>query len=238
MRSVNTQQTLPQRVLKERLMGFFLTIEGCEGAGKTTAKTVVLEWLRQAGRDFIETREPGGTPLAEQLRHLVLSEHEEAVSDTTELLMVFAARCQNLAERIEPALAQGKVVVCDRFTDATYAYQGGGRGISDRRIATLEELVQGDRRPDMTLLLDVEPELGLARAKGRAMEQGGELDRIEQEAIEFFHRVRQVYLDRAGQFPDQYVVIDGSQPLEMVQANITRILAERLPKQEKGSPVE
>ncbi len=209
-------------------MGFFLTIEGCEGAGKTTAKGVVLQWLKAAGHEFIETREPGGTPLAEQLRSLVLSEHEEIVTDTTELLMVFAARSQNLSQRIEPALAEGKVVVCDRFTDATYAYQGGGRGIDEQRIAILERLVQGDRRPDMTLLLDIEPELGLARAKGRAIEQGGSLDRIEQEAIEFFHRVRNVYLERAQRFPNQYLVIDGGQSIAEVEASIIKALQERL----------
>ena len=215
-------------------MGFFLTIEGCEGAGKTTAKGVVLEWLTNAGHDFIETREPGGTPLAEQLRSLVLSEHDEKVSDTTELLMVFAARCQNLNENIEPAMAAGKVVVCDRFTDATYAYQGGGRGIDEHRIATLEQLVQGDRRPDMTLLLDVEPELGLARARGRATAQGGSLDRIEQEAIDFFHRVRQVYLDRAKRYPDQYVVIDGGQSIENVRELIVQALNARLAERRQG----
>ncbi|WP_066016803.1 dTMP kinase [Endozoicomonas atrinae] len=209
-------------------MGFFLTIEGCEGAGKTTAKGVVLQWLKAVGHEFVETREPGGTPLAEQLRSLVLSEHEEIVTDTTELLMVFAARCQNLSQRIEPALAEGKVVVCDRFTDATYAYQGGGRGIDEQRIAVLEQLVQGDRRPDMTLLLDIEPELGLARAKGRAIEQGGSLDRIEQEAIEFFHRVRNVYLERAERYPGQYVVVDGGQSIAEVEASIIKALRARL----------
>lgn len=208
-------------------MGFFLTIEGCEGAGKTTAKAVVLQWLQRAGYDVIETREPGGTPLAEQLRALVLAKHDEPVSETTELLMVFAARCQNLTSRIEPALAQGKVVVCDRFTDATYAYQGGGRGIDEQRIATLERLVQGDRRPDMTLLLDVEPELGLARARAR----GAALDRIEEEAVEFFHRVRQVYLERAARFPAQYVVIDGRQPLALVEAQILSALQTRFSRE-------
>nr|WP_257264970.1 dTMP kinase [Endozoicomonas sp. ONNA2] len=209
-------------------MGFFLTIEGCEGAGKTTAKGVVLHWLNANGHDVIETREPGGTPLAEQLRGLVLARHDETVTDTAELLMVFAARSQNLSQRVEPALAEGKVVVCDRFTDATYAYQGGGRGIDEHCIAILEQLVQGDRRPDMTLLLDIEPELGLARARGRAIEQGGILDRIERETIEFFHRVRQVYLARAERFPHQYVVIDGSQSIPEVEAHIIKALQCRL----------
>lgn len=204
-------------------MGLFLTIEGVEGAGKTTAKKVVLRWLQERGREFIETREPGGTPLAEQLRALVLAEHEEQLSDTTELLLMFAARSQNLVERIEPALAAGKVVVCDRFTDATYAYQSGGRGIDEQRIALLEQLVQGDRRPDMTLLLDIDPEAGLARASAR-----GGLDRIEQETVEFFHRVRSVYLQRAGRFTDQYVVIDASQSMADVEQQIVTALQTRL----------
>ncbi len=204
-------------------MGLFLTIEGVEGAGKTTAKKVVLRWLQERGCEFIETREPGGTPLAEQLRALVLAEHEEQVSDTTELLLMFAARSQNLGERIEPALAAGKVVVCDRFTDATYAYQSGGRGIDEQRIALLEQLVQGDRRPDMTLLLDIDPEAGLARASAR-----GGLDRIEQETVEFFHRVRSVYLQRAGRFTDQYVVIDASQSMADVEQQIVTALQTRL----------
>ena len=209
-------------------MGFFLTIEGGEGAGKTTAIRFVKEWLQQRSLEFIETREPGGTQLAEELRALLLAPHEEAISDTTELLMMFAARSQNLTENIEPALAAGKVVVCDRFTDATYAYQGGGRGIDQQKIATLEQLVQGDRRPDMTLLLDVDPEIGMARARGRAQAQRGELDRIEQEAMVFFHRVRDTYLARAKQYPQQYVVIDAGQSIESVKQRIVTALANRL----------
>lgn len=209
-------------------MGFFLTIEGGEGAGKTTAIGFVKEWLQQQSLDFVETREPGGTRLAEELRALLLAPHEETITDTTELLMMFAARSQNLTENIEPALAAGKVVVCDRFTDATYAYQGGGRGIDQTKIATLEQLVQDSRRPDMTLLLDVDPEIGMARARGRAEEQGGELDRIEQEAMAFFHRVRDAYLARAKQYSKQYAVIDASQPIESVRQQIAVALANRL----------
>lgn len=204
-------------------MGFFLTIEGGEGAGKTTALAFVRQWLQAAGREFVETREPGGTRMAEEIRALLLAEHEETVSDTTELLLMFAARSQNVSENIEPALRAGKVVVCDRFTDASYAYQGGGRGIDPQRIAVLEQLVQGDRRPDMTLLLDVDPDIGMARAKGR-----GDLDRIEQEAIEFFHRVRSTYLKRAEQYPDQYVIIDASQSIDSVQQQIVSALTQRL----------
>lgn len=209
-------------------MGFFLTIEGGEGAGKTTAIGFVKEWLQQQSHEFIETREPGGTQLAEELRALLLAPHEETISDTTELLMMFAARSQNLTENIEPALVAGKVVVCDRFTDATYAYQGGGRGIDQQKIATLEQLVQGDRRPDMILLLDVDPEIGMARARGRAEELGGELDRIEQEAMDFFHRVRNTYLARAKQYPNQYAVIDASQSIDSVKQQIAAALAKRL----------
>lgn len=209
-------------------MGFFLTIEGGEGAGKTTAKAVVTNWLKASGWEFIETREPGGTPYAEQIRALLLEEHSEKVTDTTELLLMFAARSQNLSQRIEPALQAGKVVVCDRFTDATYAYQGGGRGIDEQKIAVLEQLVQRDRRPDMTLLLDIEPETGLARARGRAMSEGGELDRIEQEAIDFFHRVRAAYLKRAELYPEQYVVVDAGQSLEAVRLDIIEALQKRL----------
>ena len=209
-------------------MGFFLTIEGGEGAGKTTAIGFVKEWLQQQSHDFVETREPGGTQLAEELRALLLAPHEETISDTTELLMMFAARSQNLTENIEPALAAGKVVVCDRFTDATYAYQGGGRGIDRQKIATLEQLVQGDLRPDMTLLLDVDPEIGMARARGRAEEQGGELDRIEREAMAFFYRVRNTYLARAKQCPGQYAVIDASQSIDSVKQQIAAALASRL----------
>ena len=204
--------------------GFFLTIEGCEGAGKTTAVNFIRSWLDGQGIEFIETREPGGTKVAEELRSLLLNQHDEQLSDTTELLLMFAARSQNLFHNIEPALAAGNVVLCDRFTDATYAYQGGGRGLDQQRIATLENLVQGDRRPDLTILLDVEPETGLARARSR----GQALDRIEQEAMDFFQRVRDTYLERAKRFPKQFEVIDAGQSLEAVQTHLRDVLLRRL----------
>ncbi|MGI9277154.1 MAG: dTMP kinase [Endozoicomonas sp.] len=204
--------------------GFFLTIEGCEGAGKTTAVNFIRDWLAGQGAEFIETREPGGTKVAEDLRGLLLNHYDEQLSDTTELLLMFAARSQNLFHNIEPALAEGKVVICDRFTDATYAYQGGGRGLDPSRIAVLENLVQGERRPDMTILLDVEPEVGLARARSR----GQALDRIEQEAMDFFQRVREAYLERARQFPEQYEGIDAGQSLEAVQVQLREVLQRRL----------
>ena len=208
--------------------GFFLTIEGCEGAGKTTAVKVIKDWMNQQGVEYVETREPGGTPVAESVRSLLLEHGNEQLSDITELLLMFAARSQNLFHNIEPALEQGKVVLCDRFTDATFAYQGGGRQLDTAQIATLETLVQGDRRPDLTILLDVEPDIGLTRARNRARNKGGDLDRIEQETMDFFQRVRQAYLDRAKRFPDQFAVIDAGQPLRQVKSAILEHLNQRL----------
>ena len=208
--------------------GFFLTIEGCEGAGKTTAVNVIKQWLGSRGIDFTETREPGGTPMAENLRSLLLDHGDETVADITELLLMFAARSQNLFHNIEPAMERGQVVLCDRFTDATFAYQGGGRQLDVQQIATLETLVQGERRPDMTILLDVEPEVGLTRARNRVLKQGGKLDRIEQEAMDFFNRVRNTYLERARQFPEQFEVIDAGQPLKVVKAQLISTLERRL----------
>ena len=206
----------------------FVTIEGCEGAGKTTAVTFIRDWLGQNGIEFIETREPGGTTLAETLRGMVLNPHDEKLADTTELLLMFAARSQNLFHNIEPALTEGKLVLCDRFTDATFAYQGGGRGLDQEKIATLEKLIQGERRPDLTILLDVEPEVGMARARARAKMEDGKLDRIEQEAMDFFARVRNTYLERARQHPGQFEVIDAGQSLENVQEQIASVLARRV----------
>lgn len=208
--------------------GFFLTIEGCEGAGKTTAVNVIKGWMAARDIGFTETREPGGTPMAENLRSMLLDHGDEQVADITELLLMFAARSQNLHHTIEPALECGRVVLCDRFTDATFAYQGGGRQLDTQQIATLETLVQGERRPDMTILLDVEPGVGLARARNRARSQGGRLDRIEQEAMDFFNRVRNTYLERARQYPDQFEVIDAGQPLEAVKAQLLEVLERRL----------
>ena len=193
----------------------FITIEGVEGVGKSTNITVIKEYLEQHNIDYVLTREPGGTLLAEAIRDLLLEDHSEDVDPVTELLLMFAARSQHLAEVIGPALAVGNWVLCDRFTDATYAYQGGGRGIESEKIAILENLVQGELRPDLTLILDLEPELGLARAANR-----GELDRFEKQQLEFFNKVRNVYLQRAGDEPDRCVVIDASQELEQVKADV------------------
>ncbi len=193
----------------------FITIEGGEGVGKSTNIQFITQRLQEAGIDFVLTREPGGTPLAEKVRELLLNNHDEPVAEMTELLLIFASRAQHLARVIKPALAANKWVICDRFTDATYAYQGGGRGLERATIAELETLVQGTLRPDLTYLLDLPPSIGLARASKRAA-----LDRFEQEQIAFFERVRACYLERAAQEPDRCVVIDASAPLAEVQSDI------------------
>ncbi|MDO9519718.1 MAG: dTMP kinase [Pseudohongiella sp.] len=203
-----SEQTVTKR-------GCFITVEGTEGVGKTTN----IAWIRQCllahGIDPLQTREPGGTELAEQIRALLLSPRDEKMAELTELLLVFAARAQHLAQKINPALTAGQWVLCDRFTDATYAYQGGGRNLDKQTISTLENLVQGELRPDLILILDIEPELGLQRARLR-----GEPDRFEQETLAFFNRVRAAYLDRARQNPSRYLIVDASQPLDQVQQQI------------------
>ena len=201
------------------MAGRFITIEGGEGAGKSTAQTFLAEKLTAQGIPVVQTREPGGTPLAEAIRRNLLSVDEEAPVEMAELLLVFAARAQHLTKVIEPALSQGQWVLCDRFTDATYAYQGAGRGLSAELIGKLESLVQGDRRPDTVILLDMPPEIGLVRARAR-----GALDRFEQEEQAFFERVRQGYLERADQFPDRYVVVDAAQNLIDVQKSLEAVM--------------
>jgi dTMP kinase len=203
--------------------GKFLTIEGTEGVGKSTNLAFVRDWLVAKGIEVIVTREPGGTPLAEEIRGLLLAKRDEPVDETTELLLVFAARAQHLAQVIKPALARGAWVLSDRFTDATYAYQGGGRGLNRATIAQLEQLVQEELRPDLTLILDIDVELGLNRARQR-----GELDRFESETLEFFERVRVAYHQRATAAPGCYGIIDAGQPLEKVQQDIDRLLTRLL----------
>lgn len=194
----------------------FITVEGVEGVGKTTALNYVKELLAQAHIDALFTREPGGTEIAEAIRRLILLEkYEEEMCGETELLLVFAARAQHLATVIKPAIAAGIWVVSDRFTDASYAYQGAGRGISVARIAEIETWVQGDFRPDLTLLLDAPVEIAMARANKRAA-----LDRIEAETKDFFVRARAAYLARAEQEPERFRIVDASQDLLTVQAQI------------------
>nr|A4XST1.1 RecName: Full=Thymidylate kinase; AltName: Full=dTMP kinase [Pseudomonas mendocina ymp] len=201
------------------MTGLFITLEGPEGAGKSTNREYLAERLREQGVDVVLTREPGGTPLAERIRELLLDPSDEPMAADTELLLVFAARAQHLQQVIRPALAKGCVVLCDRFTDATYAYQGGGRGLSIERIAQLEQFVQGELRPDLTLIFDLPVEVGLARAAAR-----GRLDRFEQEGRGFFEAVRQAYLQRAVQAPQHYRVLDAGQTLAQVQADIDALL--------------
>jgi dTMP kinase len=199
--------------------GLFITLEGPEGAGKSTNREYLAERLRERGIDVLLTREPGGMPLAERIRELLLEPSDESMAADTELLLVFAARAQHLQQVIRPALANGCVVLCDRFTDATYAYQGGGRGLSIERIAQLEQFVQGELRPDLTLIFDLPVEIGLARAAAR-----GRLDRFEQEGRGFFEAVRQAYLQRAAQAPQRYRVLNAGQTLAQVQADIDALL--------------
>jgi len=202
--------------------GRFITIEGMEGVGKTTNIQIVESILQRRDITFLTTREPGGTPLAEQIRRLLLDDGTEAMEPMTELLLMFAARTQHVRQFIEPALANGTWVICDRFTDSTYAYQGAGRGIDAAAIARLEEVALGGFEPDLTLVLDLSPEVGLARAQRR-----GEPDRFEQEGIDFFRRVRDNYLARAGVNP-RMKVVDAEADLETVGRQINDILAAEL----------
>jgi len=199
--------------------GRFITLEGGEGAGKSTCLSFVREYLEQAGRHVIVTREPGGTELGEKIRDLLLHGREGMHVDT-ELLLMFAALAEHLAKVIQPALVSGSDILCDRFTDATYAYQGGGRGVPVTRIRTLENWVQGDLRPDLTLLLDLPVELGLARAGNRSAP-----DRFEREQHDFFERVRSTYLATAKREPGRFRVIDASQELTAVQEQLRSALA-------------
>jgi len=201
------------------MKGQFITVEGIEGVGKTTNIEFIQQRLLAAGKDVVVTREPGGTPLGEAIRGLLLDPEYTGMDSSCELQLMFAARAEHLARVIRPALDKGQWVLCDRFTDATYAYQGGGRGIDTGVIARLEELVQGDFRPDLTLLLDVPVEIGLARASER-----GKLDRFEQEKVEFFERVRQAYLGMTRQHATRYRIVDASQPLEQVQKQLEVVI--------------
>ncbi len=198
--------------------GRFITLEGMDGAGKTTH----LDWLRQQlanrGLPLIVTREPGGTPLGEALRKLLLDNHEPRHPDTETLLM-FAARREHIATVIAPALAAGKWVLCDRFTDATYAYQAGGSGMDWDRVAALESWVHGDLQPELTLYFDLEPELGRARTR-----QARAPDRFEREQLDFYRRVRTAYLRRAREHPDRIRVIDAAQTISEVQTELERII--------------
>lgn len=192
--------------------GKFITLEGGDGVGKTTNLAFIDDYLRQQGLTVVTTREPGGTELAEKIRSLLLDSESEAISEHAELLLVFAARAQHIKHVIEPALAAGAWVLCDRFTDATYAYQGGGRNMRVSAIEWLENWVQGSLRPDLTLLLDAPVEIGLGRAKSR-----GVLDRFEAEKVSFFEHVRRAYLLQAELNPERIKTIKANRPLVDVQ---------------------
>ncbi|HEB58336.1 MAG TPA: dTMP kinase [Gammaproteobacteria bacterium] len=201
------------------MQGKFITVEGVEGVGKSTNMAFIADYLRGHGVTVVETREPGGTATGEAIRELLLDARRTDICTDTELLLMFAARAQHLAELIRPALERGQWVLCDRFTDATYAYQGGGRGVPQARIAQLEDWVQGELRPDLTILLDLPVEEGLRRAAGRSTP-----DRFEQEKRDFFERVRDAYLQQAAAAPQRYRVIDAAQDLEAVQAALRQVL--------------
>ena len=201
--------------------GLFITVEGGEGAGKSTNIACIADYLRSHGVELVVTREPGGTRLGEDIRGVLLRPRDEPVEPLAELLLLFAARTQHLQQVILPALTAGRWVICDRFTDASYAYQCGGRGLPASAVRTLETLVQGELRPDYTLLLDAPVEIGLERVQGR-----GELDRFEQEQLAFFHRVRDTYLQLARESSGRFHVVDAGLPLPEVQARLREICEE------------
>ncbi len=198
------------------MRGSFITLEGGEGVGKSTNLEFARGHLAAVGKPARVTREPGGTALGERIRELLLDRRETGMVADTELLLMFAARAQHLAEVIRPGLERGEWIVCDRFTDATYAYQGGGRGVAAERIRLMEQWVQGTLRPDLTLLLDAPVNIG----HGRAGRRGGEADRFEREEQAFFERVRTCYLQLAHAEPARYRVIDAARPLAEVQAQL------------------
>jgi dTMP kinase len=208
--------------------GVFITLEGGEGAGKSTNATWLADYLRACGKTVLITREPGGTEVSEAIRGILLSPDLPAMNADTELLLMFAARNEHLHTKILPALEQGTWVICDRFTDATYAYQGYGRGIALTRIAALEQWVQGDIRPDYVILFDLDVATGMARAQAR-----GRADRFEQEHHAFFERIRAGYQQRAEQLPRSYPIIRAAESLEAVRAQLQavaeRIVAEASP---------
>lgn len=202
-------------------MGKFITLEGIEGVGKTSNLEYIRSLLEATGKECVVTREPGGTPLGESLRTLLLAHTNDGMSPDAELLLMFAARAEHLKKVILPALQAGKWVLCDRFTEATYAYQGGGRGLDDAKIAELETWVQGELRPDLTIILDAPVHIG----RGRAVKRSAP-DRIEKEKDHFFERVRASYQEMANHYPHRICLIDASQGLKEVQQQIKQQLHE------------
>lgn len=203
--------------------GRFITLEGGEGAGKSTNARFIKAWLEQRGREVILTREPGGSPLAEAIRGVVLQSWAEGMPQLTEALLMFSARSAHLEATVLPALEAGKDVICDRFVDSSYAYQGAGNGFSIAKLQALEEMVLGNLRPDLTIVFDLDPEIGLQRARNR-----GEQNRFEEETLAFMQRVRRAFLDRAEMQPSRYAVLNAGQELAVTQAALTVILESRL----------
>lgn len=205
--------------------GLLITLEGIEGAGKSSHIQFIAEQLQQAGRDVLLTREPGGTTLGEGIRDLLLKKNEESMFEETELLLMFASRAQHVQQVILPAINAGKIVICDRFTDSSYAYQGGGRGLSLEKIQQLEKWVFSEAlsgfKPDLTLLLNLSVETGLSRVSDRS-----EADRFEAETVNFFQDVRDIFLKIAQDNPDRVSVIDAEQDLATVQSSILKVLKE------------
>jgi dTMP kinase len=211
--------------------GRFITIEGGEGVGKSTHIAAARDEIEKRGVEVVVTREPGGTERAERIREILLQPTAEPMPQTCELLLMFAARATHLHNLIVPALERGAWVVCDRFTDATYAYQGAGRGIPIDHIALLENLVQGDLRPDLTLLLDATVEIAMTRARARNLKAGASEDRFEQERSHFFERVRAGYLNIARASPDRVRIVEAGVELEQVDHAIRREIREFIERQ-------
>jgi len=201
--------------------GFFISLEGGEGAGKSTQNKRIVEWLQEQGKTVVETREPGGTAVSEEIRRVLLDTRNAGLNATAELLLMFAARSQLVEEVILPALADGKVIVCDRFADASYAYQGGGRQLGAEAVEQVEQIVLKGLQPDLTLLFDIPVDAGMKRVAGR-----GAADRFEVESMRFFERVRQAYLDRARANPHRFRVIDASLDEQQVWQQVKTILEE------------
>lgn len=213
--------------------GLLITLEGIEGVGKTCAVKFVKEYFDQLKIPNITSREPGGTPIAESIRQVLLQQYNEPMAPNTELLLMFASRAQHIANVILPALNSGKIVICDRFTDASYAYQGGGRGIDLARIEILENWVQGKLRPDLTILLDAPVQVAFERIKQRK-----NLDRIETEQAQFFERVRQTYLQHAQSHSNRYIIVDATQDLETVQTALKKVIDDLLSRHHSNHHVK
>ena len=211
--------------------GRLISVEGVEGAGKSSHIEQIRELLIAAGKTVLDTREPGGTALGEEIRNLLLAHREGGMDPMAELLLIFAARAEHIERVIRPALAAGQWVLCDRFTDASYAYQGAGRGMGMDRVAVLEDWLQGSFRPDLTLLFDLPVEIGMGRIAKRASQGAGDIDRFEQEHVSFYERVRAGYLELATMHPGRYRVIDAAPAIEEVRANLNEAMTGWLKEQ-------